>query len=176
MNEQVKAIRAEIERRIKEYDAIIESQPDSNRSERDAWKWAEDKSLLSFLDSLPEETDNGVDITDFCKPINPGIAQCIADHWWEMLDNEEPNCPKLSDNLEEAAEEFARFYDNGTCDGIAQECFIAGAKWQKEQMMKEAVEGTVHNFSSNKPHPTVLVDAKGFNQGDKVRVIIIKEK
>lgn len=50
-------IRAEIERRIKEYDAIIESQPDSNRSERDAWKWAEDKSLLSFIDSLHEETD-----------------------------------------------------------------------------------------------------------------------
>jgi hypothetical protein len=40
-------------------------------------------------------------------------------------------------------------------------------------MMKEAVEGTVHNFSSYKPHPTVLVDAKGFNQGDKVRVIVI---
>jgi hypothetical protein len=62
-------IRAEIERRIKEYDAIIESQPDSNRSERAAWKWAEDKSLLSFIESLPEETDN-----------------------------EEPNRPKLSDN------------------------------------------------------------------------------
>ena len=43
------------------------------------------------------------------------------------------------------------------------------------RMMKEAVEGIVHNFSSNMPHPTVLVDAKGFNQGDKVRIIIVKE-
>lgn len=46
--------RAEIDRRIKEYNAIIESQPDSNRAERDAWKWAECKSLLSFLDTLQE--------------------------------------------------------------------------------------------------------------------------
>lgn len=36
-------------------------------------------------------------------------------------------------DLEEAAEKFARFYDNGTCDGIAQDCFIAGAEWQKKQ-------------------------------------------
>lgn len=49
-------------------------------------------------------------------------------------------------------------------------------KPSEEQMMEEAAEGTVHNFSSNKPHPTVLVDAKGFNQGDKVRVIIVKEE
>lgn len=40
---------------------------------------------------------------------------------------------KVIGYLEEAAEKFARFYDQGTCDGIAQDCFIAGAKWQKEQ-------------------------------------------
>lgn len=79
------------------------------------------------------------------------------------------------------------------------DAFIAGAKWQAEHaplpedtvlfqkgveegrrlemedIMKDAVEGTVHNFSSYKPHPTVLVDANGFNQGDKVRIIIVKE-
>ena len=53
--------------------------------------------------------------------------------------------------------------------------FKAGAEWMRGRMMKEAVEGIVHNFSSNMPHPTVLVDAKGFNQGDKVRIIIVKE-
>lgn len=37
-----------------------------------------------------------------------------------------------SESLEEAAEKFAVFYDQGTCDGIAQDCFIAGAKWQAE--------------------------------------------
>ena len=43
---------AEIERRKKAYDAIIESQPGSNRAERAAWKWAECKSILSFIDTL----------------------------------------------------------------------------------------------------------------------------
>ena len=47
---------------------------------------------------------------------------------------EQPAC----EDLEEAANEFAHHYDNGTCDGIAQDCFIAGAEWQKEQMMKVA--------------------------------------
>ena len=58
----------------------------------------------------------------------------------------------------------------------AHHFYELGKKDMKEQMMKEAVEGTVHNFSSYKPHPTVLVDAKGFNQGDKVRIIIVKEE
>lgn len=29
-----------------------------------------------------EKLINGLDVTDFCKPIDPGIAQCIADHSW----------------------------------------------------------------------------------------------
>lgn len=43
----------------------------------------------------------------------------------------------VSNDLEEAAEKFARFYDNGTCDGVAQDCFIAGAEWQKAKMLKD---------------------------------------
>lgn len=100
-----------------------------------------------------------------------------------MSKKEQGNRPKLSDTLEEAAETFnsedaARMWDyEGKTQGeIVEAAFKAGAEWQKEQMMKEAVEGTVHNFSSYKPHPTVLVDAKGFNQGDKVRIIIVKEE
>ena len=89
----------------------------------------------------------------------------------------------VSSGLEEAANEYAY---RGIPDKLKQQIkpiadevsknFIAGAKWQKEKMLKDAVEGTVHNFSSNMPHPTVLVDAKGFNQGDKVRIIIVKEE
>lgn len=36
---------------------------------------------------------------------------------------------KLVEGLEEAAEDFAHGYDNGTCDGVAQDCFKAGAEW-----------------------------------------------
>ena len=37
------------------------------------------------------------------------------------------------EGLEEAAHNFALLYDNGTCDEIAQDCFIAGAEYQRKQ-------------------------------------------
>lgn len=52
--------------------------------------------LLSFLSTL--ESEKGLDVTEFCKPIEPGIAKCVADHWFEMLGEEESEKPM---NLEE---------------------------------------------------------------------------
>ena len=43
----------------------------------------------------------------------------------------------LPSNLDEAANKFAVSYDQGTCDGIAQECFKAGAEWMARQMKQE---------------------------------------
>lgn len=80
--------------------------------------------------------------------------------------SEESSSSEIPNDLEEAAHNFALHYDNGTCDGIAQDCFIAGAEWQEkqdqktielaedhamlagmnkmeQQMMEKAVEGTV---------------------------------
>ena len=97
------------------------------------------------------------------------------------LENPVPN------DLEEAAEEylqkvkarFLRTLEHPT----AKDCFIAGAKWQKSQMLKEAVEVRVQrsplngpleisayccNFPSNHP----FYHCK---EGDKVKVIIVKE-
>jgi len=54
------AIRAEIERRIAEYNKSIErfsTKHKSRNAERDSWKWAECKSLLSFIDSLPDKNN-----------------------------------------------------------------------------------------------------------------------
>ena len=45
----------------------------------------------------------------------------------EWMKNQEIKQPSLPDNLDDAANEFAVSYDQGTCDGIAQECFKAGA-------------------------------------------------
>ena len=127
------------------------------------------------LDTLSEEP--GVDVTDFCKPIDPGIAQCVADHWHEMfgvvdkhpkntlppskecdhglrepLESEEPD-----KSLEEAANKFAVFYDQGTCNGIAQDCFIAGAEWQARQLLQ----------GSPMPEDTVLFN-KGVQEGRRL--------
>lgn len=37
---------------------------------------------------LGRQPAQGLDVTDFCKPVDPGIAKCVADHWWELLDDE----------------------------------------------------------------------------------------
>ena len=104
---------------------------------------------------------------------------------------------EIPKDLEEAANKFAVFYDQGTCDGIAQDCFKAGAKWQadhtplpedtvlfnkgveegKRLMMEEAVEGVVCYGSKGVYIETDFLgeydtDVYG-NPGDKVRVIVI---
>lgn len=69
-------------------------------------------------------------------------------------------------------------YWNGAYDGI-----IAGAKWQKEQMMKEAVEGYVwvdYGFDSIPSYLQInLGPIKGNDEvhdGDKVRVIVLPKE
>ena len=57
------------------------------------------KQLLVFLNnpklynpdtlSQQEHPEAGLDVSGFCKPIPKNIADCIAEHFWEMLDYEE---------------------------------------------------------------------------------------
>lgn len=144
MNEQIKAIRNEIERLEEIHERNLKKPMERGRIGFAHGVVECCDKILDFIDSLPEETDNGVDVTDFCKPIAPGIAQCIADHWWEMLDDDESSRPKLSDNLEEAAEDYIAPIEND--EGLdyinfngrdIKDAFIAGAKWQAEQEKDE---------------------------------------
>lgn len=64
-------------------------------------------------------------------------------------------------------------YWNGAHDG-----FIAGAKWQKEQMMKEAVEGEVivPIYEGNDVWSAEIKIPGRYVPGDKVRVIVIPKE
>lgn len=87
--------------------------------------------------------------------------------------------------LDEAAEEYAKttfkkpYSDNPDEEVTIVEPdkyvgFIAGAKWDREQMLKEAVEGEV----VLNPFPTIFLDDcedYDFKDNDKVRIIIVKE-
>lgn len=96
--------------------------------------------------------------------------------------------PKLPDDLDKAARKAAVAPFNFDLDEehlyeypylpIAEQKFKEGAKWQKQEMLKEAVEGTVMDFSSNQPRPQVdvYVDPNKYCTGDKVRIIIVKDK
>ena len=152
---QKELIRQEIERRLKyTHDWLRGDEkrhPKQTAISKNYYKMKGDErtldALLAFIDSLPEE--------------------------------------KPSDDLEEAAHHIAiealndtKFMTTtmGYVLGKLQDIFIGGAEWKKEQMMKEAVEGVVMNFSSNTPKPQidVFVDPHKYCSGDKVKIVIIK--
>ena len=91
-------------------------------------------------------------------------------------------------DLEEAAKEFAATtytapYVKGSptvvtaFDGDTFKGFIAGAEWNREQMMKEAVEYEVgmHGEPIKITFDKYVQRARGIWPGDKVRIIIVKE-
>lgn len=46
-----------------------------------------------FLDTL-QEPKKGLDVTEFCQPVDPDIAKSVADHWFEMLEEDKTEIPK----------------------------------------------------------------------------------
>ena len=91
----------------------------------------------------------------------------------------------VCEGLEDAAIAYSTEDDGWNPDGtektqVIQEevdAFKAGAEWMREKMMKEAVEGHVStNGMGNKYlFPNYNDDFKDINDGDKVRIIIVKE-
>lgn len=101
---------------------------------------------MNTIDKIRAEIERR-NLANYC-----GTAEQYEEELFAILDTlEEPVSEDLEDCLElnEAAEKFARLYDNGTCDGIAQDCFKAGAEWQKAKMMEGAVD--VHIVKSYNP-------------------------
>lgn len=86
-------------------------------------------------------------------------------------------------SMEEAAEEYVTTHLRNNEFPTADSAFIAGAEWQKEQMMKGAVEGNViicylagdGTQYGNIVSTDIDVDSHNLNEGDKIRVIIVKE-
>lgn len=79
--------------------------------------------------------------------------------------------------LIEAAGEYA-IDSTGFIDMTAYRAFIAGAKWQKAKMMKEAVDAKIYGYDDGSYEliASWLDLPKGiYKDGDKVRVIVIKE-
>ena len=104
----------------------------------------------------------------------------VGRHKVSVIEIKEPDKSPEEELNEEIKKEIIKlpFFIRGK-DQIAFARHFAkwGAEWQKAQMMKEAVEGTVMDFSSNQPRPQVdvLLDAHKYHTGDKVRIIIVKE-
>ncbi len=114
----------------------------------ESWKGVDVDAMLAECRGLDEEESE--------KPMQDGLEEEI-DRLWESFADEMEGPHNLFDIYARLARHFA--------------------KWQKEQMLKEAVEGTVMDFSSNQPRPQVdvLLDPHKYHTGDKVRIIIVKE-
>lgn len=98
---------------------------------------------------------------------------------------EESSCLKESDDLEKAAEEYACSWREEGNKGVrelfpkpAYRAFIAGAEWQKQQMLKEAVEGEIQmRYSGCLCAKTIrAINEDKFKFGDKVRIVVLKEE
>ena len=91
-----------------------------------------------------------------------------------------------SEDLEQAAEQ-AEQREGNLINGRFKAGFKSGAQWQKEQMMKDAVEAVVSQVPCANEiifrNPASVsywylpseMNRLGINKGDKVKVIIIKE-
>ena len=92
----------------------------------------------------------------------------------------------VSEDLEYASEKYAcRFSSSKYGHDKVKDSFIAGANWQKEQMMKDAKSGIGNYDNYIKFEDGTWIDldpseqlkpAFNVNEGDKVKVIVIKEK
>lgn len=159
-------------------------------------------SILSFITSHQQEqqeVDLEKEFNDFLDNVE-GVprmwhsdeqiewAKDIARHFYELgrkdatskFDEIEYNRQRTEEempdkDLDEAAEEYVQKGHLLPEAFIVIPTFKDGAKWQKEQMMKEAEEEVV-KYNDYPEYKYVLVPYEEFNDGDKVRVIIVKEE
>ena len=130
-------------------------------------------NILTFINSLSEESEIEV---SYNEKINE--AHRLGREEGMFLAKTMFKEP-VSEDLEEAAKHY--LYSNILYDDVyvgnptdkdCIEMFKAGAQWQKQQMMKDAVEVQVNPLLGE---TFVGCMVNGYKVGDKVKLIIIKE-
>ena len=112
--------------------------------------------------------------TDAITHLSVNVYQLIARHFYELGRRGKP---KVSEDLEKEIERYIRFNGNGYSvvldDDDLRKLARHFAQWQKEQMLKEAVEIEVVETCGI---PSVWVKTAQSKAGDKVRIVIVKEE
>ena len=130
------------------------------------------EQIKAEIDKRYTEYSKKMKTNDFTYYEGMADALDLFEQFIDTLESEKP-IPK---DLEEAAEHYASVTDP-EAHGIdfIREVFIAGAEWDREQMMKEAVEGKIHPDDYE-----IWVNLVGygykFNDGEKVRVIVLPKE
>lgn len=105
------------------------------------------------------------------------------DEYHQFIIHEYHNEEPVSEDLEEAAIQFATDTETGKVDVVKQSSFFWGAIYHKQQMMKNAKDGviTFDYYGDNDKiygciaHDSFSLEELGLKDGDKVKLIIIKE-
>ena len=95
----------------------------------------------------------------------------------DSLPEEEPSNPKGNlDPFELGLTKEGQELWTEDMKSTARHFFNLGVEWQKEQMMKEAVEGVVYRYESYQRIATaIIVDIPREILGNKVKLIIVKK-
>ena len=101
---------------------------------------------------------------------------CELKEYIDSLPNE-----LVSEDLNEAAIAYNKKVNFVVAGNVPNEHFIAGAQWQKEQMMAKAIDVEVKVDAGGYPYiPQIELydydkDVPLAKEGDKIKIIIIKE-
>ena len=159
MNKEVEKIRKEIER-IKKRILDGWKSPEGFVSSSSRGALEALNELLSFIDSLQEE------------PVSEELEEVALLYYPIMSRISEPHGVIPADT---------QSHYLGDANQDKREGFIDGAKWQKQQMMKNAIEREVKVDAGGYPYieATELYDYENekplAKEGDKIKIIIIKE-
>lgn len=171
-------IRAEIERMSKEAYASITPGEPKYRTHYKLGKRIACKELLSFLDTLEEESVEGIDeAAGKYATFKDAYGQSVTDEQLYIAFKAGAEYQYQKDRAE-----FAKLKAKEWSDGYED-----GANWQKEQMMKDAIDIKVTESYNPACDPderlhgiSFIYDCKNDNQylvaGDRAKIIIVKEE
>jgi hypothetical protein len=124
----------------------------------------------------------------------PSIPDIVDEHYWEMLGED-----SISEDMWEASKQYALRQVFASTDAVmTEQAYLSlklfsgfeiavahkdGANWQRQQMMKNAKDGviTFDYYGDNDKiygciaHDSFSLEELGLKDGDKVKLIIIKE-
>lgn len=130
------------------------------------------EQIKAEIDKRYTEYSKKMKTNDFTYYEGMADALDLFEQFIDTLESEKP----IQKDLEKAAEHYASVTDP-EAHGIdfIREVFIAGAEWQKEQMMKEAVEGKII-FLLNGDVAINIGDTDEYKLGKKVCVIVLPKE
>lgn len=203
MSDKVQLIKQEIEKRIESINSCPFKTVELGSEKFDEGELYAYKQILQFIDSIPEESDcEKKDYRERYKRIvqTEQFKRAYCD---KSLGKEEPESDDLKEELDNflkdpvfgklinrnaglvLAHHFAEWQkqkDQETIELAEDHAMLAGMMKEREEMMKNAVDATIVNdwqYGKDPDHaviPAIHQRINGFNVGDKVKVIIIKEK